>query len=150
MSAIDLTVVGDYDEMRRRVRVRESTTKTRRALWVDLPGPLSEALEAAIGPRDDRVLAARLFSDSGADALRTAIAKACKAAGVPLWSPHDLRHRRISLLHLRGVPWARIGEFVGQRNLSVTANTYTHVLVDERELDYPRMLTADCSRPEGP
>ena len=28
---------------------------------------------------------------------------------------HDLRHGRISLLHLRGVPWARIGEFVGQR-----------------------------------
>ena len=38
-------------------------------------------------------------------------------AGVPLFSPHDLRHRRISLLHLRGVPWARIGEQVGQRNL---------------------------------
>ena len=43
----------------------------------------------------------------------------------------DLRHRRVSLLHLRGVPWARMGEFVGQRNLAVTANTYTHVLVDE-------------------
>ena len=142
VSAIDSTLVGDYDESRRRVRLRASTTKTRRALWVDLPEPLSEALERAIGPRDDRDLDARMFADSGADALRTAIAKACRAAGVPLWSPHDLRHRRISLLHLRGVPWARIGEFVGQRNLSVTANTYTHVLVDERELDYPRMLAA--------
>jgi hypothetical protein len=39
------------------------------------------------------------------------------------------------------VPWARIGEFVGQRNLSVTADTYTHVLVDEAELDYGRLLT---------
>jgi hypothetical protein len=28
---------------------------------------------------------------------------------------------RISLEHLRGVPWARIGELVGQRNLAVTA-----------------------------
>lgn len=72
--------------------------------------------------------------------MRTAIAKACKAAGIPLWSPHDLRHRRISLMHLRGTPWARIGEFVGQRDLSVTANTYTHVLVDEAELDYERLL----------
>jgi integrase len=78
--------------------------------------------------------------DSGADALRTSIAKACKAAGVPLWSRHDLRHRRISLLHLRGVPWARIGEFVGQRSLSVTADTYTHVLTDEREIDYRALL----------
>ena len=77
---------------------------------------------------------------SGADALRTSIAKACKAAGIPLWSPHDLRHRRISLLHLRGVPWARIAEFVGQRDLTVTANTYTHVLADEAELDYAKLL----------
>ena len=43
-------------------------------------------------------------------------------------------------MHLRGIPWARIGEFVGQRNLAVTANTYSHVLVDERELDYETML----------
>ena len=49
-------------------------------------------------------------------------------------------HRRISLLHLRGVPWARIGEFVGQRNLSVTADTYTHVVVDEAEVEYERLL----------
>jgi hypothetical protein len=31
---------------------------------------------------------------------------------------------------------ARIGELVGQRNLAVTANTYTHVLSDEEEIDY--------------
>jgi hypothetical protein len=36
----------------------------------------------------------------------------------------DLRHRRISLLHLRGVPWARIGEHVGQRSLAVAADAY--------------------------
>ena len=29
---------------------------------------------------------------------------------------------------------------VGQRDLAVTANTYTHVLVDERELDYAELL----------
>ncbi|HEX3237050.1 MAG TPA: hypothetical protein VHQ99_01450 [Gaiellaceae bacterium] len=56
------------------------------------------------------------------------------------FSPHDLRHRRISLLHLGGVPRARIGEHVGQRNLAVTANTYTHVLPDETELDYEEVL----------
>jgi hypothetical protein len=38
------------------------------------------------------------------------------------------------------VPWARIGELVGQRNLAVTANTYTHVLSDETELNYPALL----------
>jgi integrase len=61
-------------------------------------------------------------------------------AGVPSFSPHDVRHRRISLLHAQGIPWARIGEHVGQSNLAVTANTYSHVLGDETELDYERML----------
>jgi len=65
---------------------------------------------------------------------------------VPLWSPHDLRHRRISLLHAQGVPWARIGEQVGQRNLAVTANTYTHVLADETELDYAELLASTVRR----
>jgi integrase len=59
---------------------------------------------------------------------------------VTLWSPHDLRHCRISLLHLRGVRWARIAEFVGQRDLTVTANTYTHVLSGETELDYAKLV----------
>ena len=140
VSSVDLTLVGDYDEPRRRVRLRAATTKTRRALWVELPEVLVDAIEAALPPREDRDPKACLFTDSGADALRTGIAKACKAAAVPQFSPHDLRHRRISLLHLRGVPWARIGEFVGQRNLSVTADTYTHVLVDSRELDYAELL----------
>jgi integrase len=140
VASIDKTLVGDYDVQRRRVRLRAATTKTRKALWVELHPVLADALEARLGPRGDRDVEARLFAGSGADALRTSMAKACKAAGVPLFSPHDLRHRRISLLHLRGVPWARIGEFVGQRNLSVTADVYSHVMLDEAELDYAGLL----------
>jgi integrase len=59
------------------------------------------------------------------------------------FSPHNLRHRRISLLHLRGVPWARIGEQVGQRNHAVAANTYSHVLTDKAELNYAELLGAE-------
>ena len=125
VSSVDLTLVSDYDEPRRRVRLRAATTKSRRALWIELPDVLADAPERQLGPREDRNPSSRLFAGSGSDALRTSIAKACRAAGVPLFSPHDLRHRRISLLHLRGVPWARIGEFVGQRNLSVTADVYS-------------------------
>jgi len=66
--------------------------------------------------------------------------KACAALVIPLWSPHDLRHRRISLLDRQGRPWAEVAAFVGQRKLSVTADTYTHVLLDDRELDYRRLL----------
>ena len=103
--------------------------------------PVLFAAVTSLVPRDDRIPERRVFQAFGADKLRTAIGRACTAAGVPSFSPHDLRHRRISLLHLGGVPWARIGEHVGQRNLAVTANTYTHVLSDELELDYERMIT---------
>jgi hypothetical protein len=46
-----------------------------------------------------------------------------------------------STLRQRGVPWARIGEQAGQSDLAVTPNTYTHVLLDEPELDYAGFLT---------
>ena len=35
-----------------------------------------------------------------------------------------------------GETWALIGARVGQRSLSVTADAYTHVLLDDRELDH--------------
>jgi len=140
VASIDLTLVGDYDEPRRRVRLRRSATKTRAALWVELPDVLADAIEATMPHRRFRNPEAPLFADSGADALRTAIGKACKAEGVPVFSPHDLRHRRISLLHRQGRSWAEVARFVGQRKLSITADTYTHVLVDGRELDYAALL----------
>jgi integrase len=140
VASVDLLTVDDYDERDRRVRLRGSTTKTRQALWVDLPDTLADALEASLPARDDRDGAARLFPGVTADRLRTAIARACRANGVPVFSPHDLRHRRISLLHRQGRSWAEIARFVGQRKLSLTADTYTHVLVDGAELDYAVLL----------
>ena len=43
-------------------------------------------------------------------------------------------------LHLQAMPWARIAEFVGQRDLSVTAGTYTHAMIGETDLDDARLL----------
>ena len=34
--------------------------------------------------------------------LSSGVALACKASGTPTWSPHDLRHLRISLWHRQG------------------------------------------------
>ena len=86
VSTIDKTLISDYDEQRQRVRLRASATKTRRALWIDLHPVLAQAIKAKIRPREDRDPDALLFAGSGADALRTSIAKACKAAAIPLWS----------------------------------------------------------------
>lgn len=130
---------GDVDEQRGRWRVSAAVAKTRRARWVSVPPVLFVAVTELVA-REDRTAERRVFLGFGADRFRTAIARACRAAGVPTFSPHDLRHRRISLLHLAGVPWARIGENVGQRDLAVTVNTYSHVVADEAELDYPNLL----------
>jgi integrase len=58
----------------------------------------------------------------------------------PTFSPHDLRHRRVSSLHAQGLPWARIGERVGHADLVTAARTYTHVHGDEAELDYAALI----------
>ena len=130
---------GDVDEPRGRWRISQAVSKTGRGRWVTPPPAIFQAV-SELTPRDDRVPGRQVFGGFGGDRFRTAVTRACTAAGVPTFSPHDLRHRRISLLHARRCPWARIGEPVGQRNLAVTANTYTHVLVDEAELDYQVLL----------
>jgi integrase len=88
---------------------------------------LFEAVTSLV-PREDRVPEQPVFHRFGGDRFRTALTRACTAAGVPTFSPHDLRHRRVSLLHLGGMPWARIGELVGHDDLVTTARTYTHVV----------------------
>lgn len=88
----------------------------------------------------DRIPERRVFEGVTGDRLRTRLTRAATAAGVPTFSPHDLRHRRVSLLHLAGVPWAKIGEAVGHDDLMTTARTYTHVIADESEIDYAEAL----------
>ena len=63
VGSVDAVRVGDYDEPRRRVRLRASISKTHKALWVDLPDEFADALEASLGPREDRDPTARLFAE---------------------------------------------------------------------------------------
>lgn len=130
---------GDVDEGRGRWRVAQAVSKTGRARWVNVPQEVFAAVLALVA-RDDRTPDRPVFQGFRGDRFRTQITRSCTAAGVPAFSPHDLRHRRISLLHLAGEPWAWIGEQVGQRNIAVTANTYSHVLADEAELDYGTLI----------
>ena len=113
--------------------------KTRRGRWVPVDPAVFRAVVELV-PREDRNLDARVFAGFGADRFRTAIARACKAAGVPAFSPHDLRHRRATLEHLRGVPAAEAAAWLGhspQEHL----RTYAHAtLTDRSEIDYPEVL----------
>jgi integrase len=137
---IAAATVGDLDENRKAWLVRASVSKTRRARWVELPAALFAVVVDRLPAREDRDPDAPLFPIGSADRLRMAIARACRDAGVPVFSPHDLRHRRISLLHHQGMSWVEIGARVGQRNLSTTADIYTHVLMDYREIDRAKLL----------
>jgi integrase len=128
---------GDLDEPRGRWRI--STSKTGRPRWIAPPAVLYAAVQELV-PRDDRHADRRVFDYMTSDRFRTAITRACTAAGVPAFSPHDFRHRRISLLHLAGMPWARIGELVGHDDITTTSRVYTHVVTDEGELDYANVL----------
>ena len=68
-----------------------------------------------------------------------AIGRACRDGRIPHFGPHALRHRRISILH-NGVSWAEIGERVGQRSRLVTADTYSHAMIDASEVDRAKLL----------
>jgi integrase len=94
---------GDVDEGRLRWRVSQAVSKTNRPRWVSVPEPIFEAV-LELCPRDDRAPQRLVFQSFGGDRFRTALTRACTATGVPHFSPHDCRHRRISLLHLSGVP----------------------------------------------
>jgi hypothetical protein len=128
------------DESQQAWLIRAAIAKTRRPRWAALPADLFEALLERLPAREDRDPSAPLFAGITADRLRMAIGRACRDAGVPHFSPHDLRHRRISVLHRLGVSWAEIGERVTQRSKLVTADRYTHALVDGRGVDRAKLL----------
>ncbi|CAB4684047.1 unannotated protein [freshwater metagenome] len=136
---MDAAKIGDLDEQRHGWLIRASVSKTKRARWAILPDTLWDALIATLPPREDRDANTSLFNVTD-DRLRMAIARACKAAAVPRFSPHGLRDRRISLGHKAGLSWAEIGDSVGQQSRKVTADTYGFVIADYREVDYSTVL----------
>jgi integrase len=133
---------GDVDEHEGRWRVSAAVAKTSRARWIDPPAVLFDAV-SALCPRDDRAATRRVFDGVTADRLRTAIARACTAAGVPAFSPHDLRHRRATLWHLGGVPAAQAASWLGH-SAQEHLRTYAHAVLERTELDYAVTL-ATCT-----
>ena len=129
---------GDVDEPRKRWRVSAATSKTGRARWVKVPEVVFDAV-TALCPRDDRVPERPVFQGFNGAAFRTQLGRCCTAAGVPVFSPHQLRHRRISLL-LRGEDPVTVARLVGHAKASMSLDVYGHVLPDETELDYAELV----------
>jgi integrase len=127
---------GDVDLTNARILSRPENVKGRRGRrktrWVQVPDWLFEILLETCPP-DDRDSERPLFAwphDVGhpRQKVEKLMAKACKAAGIPHYHPHDLRHRRIKLWHGQGIPAREIGDRVGQRQVSTTLDIYTHVM----------------------
>jgi integrase len=120
---------GDVDRENSRLRIRQGKTNAARR-WVPVPEWLMEEIEQTCPP-DDRTTARRVFPGAGRQTVGNAIRNACKTAGIAAYSPHDLRHRFISVKIREGVPVTNIAAHVGHSRKSLTLDTYAHVLIDE-------------------
>jgi integrase len=64
-------------------------------------------------PRRSTKSSRRVFPGFSVDGAEKAMASACKAAGIPRYSAHSLRHRRATIWHHDGVPTKALAERVG-------------------------------------
>jgi integrase len=62
------------------------------------------------------------------DAVKNAMDRACKAAGVAHYYAHDLRHRYASVQIARGVPVTTLAAALVHSKKSLNLDTYSHVL----------------------
>jgi integrase len=118
---------GDVDLAENRFRLAGGKTKTRRARWVQVPGWLMDEI-AATCPFDDRAPERRVFAGFTDAGARQAMTSACRLAGIPSFSPHDLRHRRLTRWHHDGVPAKVLADRAGHAKASMSLDTYSHVL----------------------
>ena len=63
--------------------------------------------------------------------MRDSMMRACRSAGIPGYSPHDLRHRRGSVWHANGIPARELAERMGHSKASMSLDVYTHVMAAE-------------------
>lgn len=130
----------DVDRAKGRLRVRHGKGDKHR--FAPCPVELAAAL-----PEGNPVLGVT------PDSIRNALQRACKSAGVPRFTPHDLRHRWITRLILRGVPVTQVAAWAGHKQPSMTTDVYGAVLCDVEEawlhwwkLSHSRSTASTASR----
>lgn len=103
-----------------------------------------EAIEDTC-PLEDRVDDRRVFQGLNVSTARQAMSRACRLAKIPHYSPHDLRHRRLTLWHQSGVPARELAERAGHSKPSMSLDVYTHVMpvAEVAEGRCLALLTAD-------
>jgi integrase len=118
----------DVDATGSRFRIRRGKTLTARR-WVSVPAWLMDEVQKTCPP-DDRTAERPVFPGFSPRAAQKAMARACTAAGVAHFHPHDLRHRYASVKLREGVPVTDLAAQLGHSKKSMTLDIYSHVLVD--------------------
>lgn len=75
----------------------------------------------------------RIFECISYNATLTQLKYYCGRAGLPLISPHDLRHSHASLLISQGVQPMIIKERLGHENIKETLDTYSHLYPNDHQ-----------------
>lgn len=120
---------GDIDASRSRLRVLGTKTKAA-TRWV----PIEDSLMFAIFdscPHEDRTSDRAIIPNFNDQTFRNAVARSARDANIAHYSPHDIRHRYVSMLVQAQVPVPIVAKIVGHSKSSMTLDTYSHVLIDE-------------------
>lgn len=135
----------DVDVAGLRFRVKAINRKgrrgSRRARFVPVPAWLMAIMARSL-PLDGRV-----FPGVTAAGLRSALRDLCERSALPHCTPHQLRHRRISLWHFNGVPARELADRAGHSKPSMSLDVYSHFIVPD-EVD-PTTLEALVSGAVG-
>jgi integrase len=125
---------GDIDFHEGRIRVSRARTKTLSGQrWLNVPRELLNEI-ADLCPLEDRTAERPVFAvDHGA--VRYDFSQACIKAGLPAraYSPHDLRHRRISLWYRHKIDAITVKTWAGHSKASMGLDRYGHVMIDHRD-----------------
>ena len=117
----------DIDLAESRFRVRQGKTAAARR-WIAVPEWLMKEI-AATCPLEDRTAERRVFPGFSPDVAKNVMARACKAAGISHYHPHDFRHRYASVKIREGIPVTELAAQLGHSRKSMTLDTYSHVLI---------------------
>ena len=152
--------VGDIDYRRNRVEVRsslvrvgsrwvEGTPKSNETRSVPMPQVVAEAMRVVTEGRDteERVFAGpdgeppRPQSVTGARSNRTWYASALRRAGVPMVSPHELRHTAASIAVHAGANVKALQRMLGHASASMTLDVYADLFDSDLD-DVARLVDA--------
>jgi integrase len=128
--ALSLTY-GDIDFAKGRVRISRARTKggTAGQRWLPVPAELLDEM-AELVPLEDRHRDRLVFPRITDNQVRDHIYRACRNAKIAAYSPHDLRHRRVSLWFADGFDPLRVKTWAGHARASMSLDVYAHVVID--------------------